>query len=84
MSDDDVKRRFLELPEDKQQRIYDKLAQLFARLEADWKSKPENAGKTVPYRKLWDDFSSQKREGEQGGAGYPPKVSGPQTPDVER
>ena len=76
MSDDDVKRRFLELPEDKQQRIYDKLAQLFARLEADWKSKPENAGKTVPYRKLWDDFSSQKREGEQGGAGYPPQGVG--------
>jgi len=80
MSDDDVKRRFLELPEDKQQRIYDKLAQLFARLEADWKSKPENAGKTVPYRKLWDDFSSQKREGEQGGAGYPPQGVGSPDP----
>ena len=43
MSDDDAKRRFLELPEDKQQRIYDQFAKLFARLEADWKAKPENA-----------------------------------------
>lgn len=65
MSEEDVKRRFLELSEDKQQRIYDQFAKLFARLESEWKAKPENAGKAVPYRKLWDDFSSQKNEGEQ-------------------
>ena len=80
MSDEDAKRRFFELPEEKQQRIYDQFAKLFARLEADWKAKPENSGKAVPYRKLWDDFSTQKKEGEQGGAGYPPHGVGSPDP----
>ena len=43
MGAEDLKRRFLELPPEKQQRIYDQLAKLFARLESDWKSQPENA-----------------------------------------
>ena len=80
MSEDDLKRRFLEMPAETQQRLYDQMTKLYARLEADWKSKPENAGKPVPYRKLWDDFSSQKKEGEQGGAGYPPQGVGSPDP----
>ena len=80
MGANDLKRRFLELPKEKQQRLHDQMSKLFARLEADWKSKPENAGKAVPYRRLWDDFSSQKKEGEQRGAGYPPQSVGSPDP----
>ena len=75
-----LKRRFLNMPEDKKQRLHDQMTKLFARLEADWKSKPENAGKTVPYKKLWDDFNSQKNEGEQSVPGYPPQGVGSPEP----
>ena len=80
MGAEDLKRRFLVLPPEKQQRIYDQLAKLFARLESDWKSQPENAGKSVPYKKLWNDFNSQKNQGEQGGPGYPPQGVGSPDP----
>ena len=80
MSDEDLKRRFLEMPADKQQRLHDQMSKLFARLKVDWKSKPENAGKPVHYKKLWDDFSSQKKEGEQSGPAYPPQGVGSADP----
>ncbi|NLB65528.1 MAG: hypothetical protein GX803_03545 [Lentisphaerae bacterium] len=76
---DKLKQRFLNMSKEKQRRIYDRFAELFARLEADWKAKPENAGKAVPYKKLWDDFSSQRKEAEQGVDGYPPQ--GVETPE---
>ena len=81
MNDKEIlKRQFLNMPEDKQQQLHDQMTKLFARLEADWKSKPENAGKPIPYRKLWDDFSRQKKDGEQGGPGYPPQGVGSPDP----
>ena len=55
MSEQDIKQRFRDMPEDKQQRLYDSMAKLFAKLEADWKSKPENAGKPISYKQLWED-----------------------------
>ena len=47
MSEQDIKQRFRDMPEDKQQRLYDAMAKLFAKLESDWKSKPENVGKPI-------------------------------------
>jgi len=75
-----LKQRFLNMPEDKQQRLHDQLSKLFAHLEAEWKSKPENTGKPVPYSKLWDDFSNQSKDGEQGGAEYPSQGAGSSDP----
>lgn len=73
---DRLKQRFLNMPEKKQQRICAHFVELFARLEADWKAKPEHTGKPVPYRKPWDDYSRQNNDGEQGVAGYPPQDIG--------
>ena len=67
MSDEDLKNMFLDMPPDKQERIHDMLANLFAKLEADWKAKPENAGKQVKYRELWEDFLKKKGESIDGG-----------------
>lgn len=61
-SDEDLKKQFLDLPPDKQQRLHDAMAKLFAKLEADWKAKPENAGKPLKYKELWEDHL--KRIGE--------------------
>ncbi len=60
MSDKDLKKKFLDLPPEKQQRLHDAMAKLFAQLEADWKAKPENAGKPVKYKELWEDFLKQQ------------------------
>lgn len=67
MSDECLKNMFLDMPLDKQERIHDMLANLFAKLEADWKARPENAGKQVKYRELWEDFLKKKGESIDGG-----------------
>lgn len=66
MTDEDLKKQFLKLPPDKQERIHDTLAKLFAKLESDWKAKPENAGKPVKFKELWEDFLKNKGGGDAG------------------
>ena len=68
-SDEDLKKRFLALPPDKQERIHDSLAKLFAKLEADWKAKPENAGKQVKYNEIWGNFLKKGGSGDAGAKG---------------
>ena len=63
---DDVRqrviRKFLALPEDKQQRISDAMGELMAKLKADWEARPENAGKTVTYTELWDEHAKKMKQ----------------------
>ena len=63
MNEPDIKQRFRDMPEDKRQRLYDSMAKLFAKLEADWKSKPENAGKPISYNQLWEDHLKTMESG---------------------
>ena len=69
---DDVRqrviRKFLALPEDKQQRISDAMGGLLTRLKA----RPENAGKTVTYTELWDEHAKQMKKANRRAAGKGP------------
>lgn len=73
---DDVRqrviRKFLALPEDKQQRISDAMGGLLTRLKADWEARPENAGKTVTYTELWDEHAKQMKKANRRAAGKGP------------
>ena len=50
------------LPKDKQQKLCDSMGKLMARLKDDWKSGPENTGKTVTYTELWDEYAGDMKE----------------------
>ena len=52
-----VIRKFMALPEDKQQKLSDAMGELMAKLKADWEAKPANAGKKVKYTELWDEHA---------------------------
>jgi hypothetical protein len=67
MSIDETKRQFLNMSADKQRRLCDEMTKLFIRLEADWKSKPENSGKTVSYTELWKDYEAKMKSDRAGG-----------------
>ena len=58
-----VIRKFLTMPEDKQQRISDAMGALLAKLKAEWEARPENAGKTVTYTELWDEHAKRMKDG---------------------
>ena len=65
-----VIRKFMALPEDKQQKLCDSMGALMAQLKAEWEAKPENAGKTVSYKDLWQDFlkkNNNENTGEETG-----------------
>ena len=57
-----VIRKFLALPEDKQQKLYDAMGGLLAKLKAEWEARPENAGKTVTYTELWDEYAKRMKD----------------------
>lgn len=61
-----VIRKFMALPEDKQQKLCDSMGALMAQLKAEWEAKPENAGKTVSYKDLWQDFLKKNNSGDTG------------------
>ena len=63
-----VIRKFLALPEDKQQRISDAMGSLLTKLKAEWEAKPENAGKTVTYTELWDEHAKKVKKAGQRAA----------------
>ena len=63
LAEENVKRKFREMPPEKQQTLYDSTVKLFAQLEADWKAKPENAGKTMKYSELWEEHLKKTKEG---------------------
>ena len=65
LAEENVKRKYREMPPEKQQTLYDATVKLFAQLEADWKAKPENAGKPVKYTELWEGHVKEMREGGQ-------------------
>lgn len=62
---DKLKQKFLKLPKDKQQRLCDSMGEMFTKLKADWESKPENAGKTVTYSELWDEYAKTMKQDKQ-------------------
>lgn len=65
MNDDKIlKQRFLDMPIEKQQRLYDSLVKVFSKLQSDWQSKPENANKTPIYADLWREHI-KRNTGEQ-------------------
>ena len=64
MSDEYLKKKFLDLPPEKKQRLHAAMAKLFAKLEADWKAKPENEGKPVKYKELWEDHLKKIGKGD--------------------
>lgn len=73
LAEEDARRKFREMPPEKQQALYDSMAKLFTQLEADWKSKPDNAGKTVKYRELWEEYIKKTEDhGEVGSPGALP------------
>lgn len=63
LAEENVKRKFREMPPEKQQTLYDSTVKLFAQLEADWKAKPKNAGKTMKYSELWEEHLKKTKEG---------------------
>ena len=69
LAKEEASRKFREMPPEKQQVLYDSMAKLFSKLEADWRAKPENAGKQVRYGELWDDFLKRKDNGDGGAEG---------------
>ena len=58
-----VIRKFMALPEDKQQKLCDAVGELMAKLKAEWEARPENAGKTVTYTELWDEHTKKMKKG---------------------
>ena len=56
-----VIRKFLALPQDKQQKLHDAMGGLLTKLKADWEARPENAGKTVTYTELWDEHAKKMK-----------------------
>ena len=60
-----VIRKFLALPEDKQQKLCDSMGTLMAKLKADADAKPENASKTVTYTELWDAYAKKTKLGKK-------------------
>lgn len=68
---DDVRqrviRKFMTLPEDKQQKLCGAMGSLLAKLKADWEARPENAGKTVTYTELWDEHAKKMKQAGGGG-----------------
>ena len=56
----ETSRQFAALPKEKQEGIHASLTDLFTQLEAEWRAKPDNAGKTFSYRALWDEFMGGK------------------------
>ena len=76
--EDDVRqrviRKFMALPEDKQQKLCDAMGELMAKLKVEWEAKPENAGKTVKYAELWENSLTQSSIGDRG---KPPTPSRP-------
>lgn len=65
LAEENVKRKFREMPPEKQQVLYDSMVNLFAQLEADWRAKPENAGKTMKYSELWEEHVKRMKEAGQ-------------------
>jgi hypothetical protein len=61
-----VIRKFLALPEDKQQKLCDAMGAMMAKLKTEWEAKPKNAGKTVKYMDLWQEFLMKKNSGDTG------------------
>jgi hypothetical protein len=55
--------KIFSLPKDKQQKLCDTMGGLMTRLKTDWEAKPENAGKTVTYTELWDEFVAKQKGG---------------------
>jgi len=56
----EASQRFRSMPQEEQERIHGELSDLFTRLKTEWEAKPENAGKTVSYRQLWDNYTSNR------------------------
>jgi hypothetical protein len=55
-----VAKKFLELPLEKQQKVHTMMADLFHKLEREWKENPKNQGKPFSYVKMWDEFAARK------------------------
>ena len=58
--------KFMALPENKQQKLCDSMGALLARLKSEWEARPENAGKTVSYKDLWQVILRKKNSGDTG------------------
>ena len=56
-----VIRKFMALPEDKQQKLCDSIGALMARLKSEWEARPENKGKAVTYTELWDEHAKKMK-----------------------
>lgn len=65
LAKEEASRKFREMPPEKQQSLYDSMVNLFAQLEADWKVKPENAGKVMKYSQLWEEHVKKMEGGGQ-------------------
>ena len=61
-----VIRKFMVLPEDKQQKLCVSMGTLMAQLKADWEVRLENAGKTVTHTKLWGGYAKKRMKVVEG------------------
>ena len=65
MDDADKKllQKIFSLPPEKQQKLCDAMGGLLTKLKTDWEARPENAGKTVTYTRLWDEHAKKMKNG---------------------
>lgn len=64
--DDETKRWFRDMPEEKKRRLHAMMTELFPKLEAKWRANPGNLGKPFSYVDMWEDFIAR-----QTAAGVP-------------
>ena len=77
-----VIRKFLALPEDKQQKLCDAMGELMVQLKAEWESRLENVGKKVTYTELWE--ANAKVAGVGKGEPLPNEESPPNRADTAK
>ena len=57
-----VKKKFLALPIEKQQKIHAMMSGLFQKLEKEWKADPKNRGKPFSYSEMWDEYTAKHND----------------------
>lgn len=57
-----VKKKFMALPIEKQQKIHAMMSGLFQKLEKEWKADPKNSGKPFSYSEMWDEYTAKQND----------------------
>ncbi len=62
-------RKISDLTHPELEKLHAFFCELFTELKKEWESRPENKGKTVTYRELWDEYVAETGgdEADRGG-----------------